>query len=90
MEKAKSALRQGIKESQLQCWKDLIGEVEKDPWGLTFNIVTKRLVTRRKSPGLDNADRVKYIVRSFFPHVELFQRQDRSAYVVRREELFTL
>ena len=31
------------------------------------------LVTRRKTPGLDNADRVKYIVRSLFPHVEPFQ-----------------
>ena len=29
--KANTALRQGIKKSQLQCWKDLIGEVEKDP-----------------------------------------------------------
>ena len=60
--KAKSALRQGIKKIRLQCWKDLIGEVEKDPRGLAFKIVTKRLVTRRKTPGLDNADRVKYIV----------------------------
>ena len=32
--KAKSALRQGIKNSRLQCWKDLISEVDKDPWGL--------------------------------------------------------
>ena len=74
--RAKSALRQGIKKSRLKCWKDLIGEVEKDPWGLAFKIVTKRLVTRRKTPGLDNTDRVKYIMRSLFPHVEPFQRQD--------------
>ena len=87
---AKAALRRGIKKSRLQCWKDLIGEVEKDPWGLTFKIVTKKLVTRRKTPGLENPDRVKYIVRSLFPHVEPFQRQDRSCCVVRREELFTL
>ena len=51
-----SALRQGIKKSRLQCWKDLIGEVEKDSWGFSFKIVTKRLVTRRKTPGLDNPD----------------------------------
>ena len=68
----------------------MIGEVEKDPWGLAFKIVTKRLVTRRKTPALDNADRVKYIVRSFFPHVEPFQRHDRSSCVVRGEELFAL
>ena len=68
----------------------MIGEVETDPWALDIKIVTKRLVTRRKTQGLDNADRVKYIVRSLFPHVEPFQRKDRSSCVVRREELFTL
>ena len=52
-------------------------------------MVTKKLVARRKTPGLDNLDRVKYILRSLFPHVEPFQRQDRSSCVVRREELFT-
>ena len=68
----------------------MIGEVEKDPWGLAFKIVTKRLVTRRKTPDLNNPDRVKYIVRSLFPHVEPFQGQDRSSCVFRLEELFTL
>ena len=68
----------------------MIGEVEKDRWGLAFKIVTKRLVTGRKTLGLDNPDRVKYIARSLFPHVEPFQRQNRSSCVVRREELFTL
>ena len=68
----------------------MIGEVGKDPWGLAFKIVTKKLVTRRKTPGLDNPDRVKYIVRSLFPHVGPFQRQDRSSCVVQREELLTL
>ena len=68
----------------------MTGEIGKDPWGLAFKIVTKKLVTRRKTPGLDNADRVKYIVRSLFTHVEPFQRQDLSSCVVQREELFTL
>ena len=49
---AKSDLRQGIKKSRLQCWKDLIGEVEKDPWGFAFKIVEdgkkQRLVQLRK------------------------------------------
>ena len=88
--KSKSALRQGIKKSRLQCWKDLIRKVEKDPWGIAFKIITKRLVTRRKTPGLDNLDRARYIVRSLFPHVEPLQREDRSSCMVRREELFTL
>ena len=87
---AKLALRRGKKKSRLQCWKDLIGEVKKHPWGLALKIVTKRLVARRKTPGLDNPDRVKCIVWSLFPHVEPFQRQDRSSCVVRHEQLFTL
>ena len=66
------------------------GEVEEDLWGLAFKIVTKRLVARRKTPGLDNPGRVKYIVQSLFPHVEPFQRQDQSSCVVRREDIFTL
>ena len=61
----------------------MIGEVEKDPWGLAFIIVTKKLVTRRRTPGLDNLDRVKYIVRSFLPHMGPFQRQDQSSCVVK-------
>ena len=67
----------------------MIGRVEKDPRGITFKIVAKRLVIRRKTSGLDNLDRVKYIVRSLFPHVELFQRQGRSSCMVRCEDLFT-
>ena len=55
-----------------------------------FKIVTKKLVIRRKTQGLDNHDQVQYIVRNLFPHVEPFQSQDRSSCVVRREELFTL
>ena len=86
----KAALSRGIKKSRLQCWKDLIGEVEKDPWALTFKIFTKRLATRRKTPGLDNPNRVNYIVRSLFPHVESFQRQGRRSCMVRRKELSTL
>ena len=41
----------------------MIGEVKKDPWGLAFKIVTKKLVTRSNTPGLDNLDQVQYIVR---------------------------
>ena len=88
--KAKAALRWDIKKWRLQCWKDLSGEVEKDPCGVAFKTVTKRLVTRRKTPGLDNPDQVKYIVRSLFSHVEPFQTQNRSSCVVCREKLFTL
>ena len=90
MEMGKSSFKSRHKEKRHQCWKDLIGEVEKDPWGLTFKIVTKRLVTRRKTPALYNPDRVKYIMRSLFLHVRPFQSQDQISCVFQREELFNL
>ena len=65
-------------------------KVKKDPWGLAFKIVTKKLVTRRKIPGLENADRVKPIVWCLFPRVESFQRESRGSCTVRCKELFTL
>ena len=65
---------QAKKKSKLQCWKYLIGEVDKDPWSLAFKIVTKRLVTIGKSPGLNNPNLVRHIVRNLFPRVKSFQR----------------
>ena len=63
----------------------------KSPMGfLAFKIVTKRLVIKRNTPGLDNPDRVKYILQSLFPHIEPFQRQDRNSCMVRCEKLLTL
>ena len=55
----KSALRRVIKKIRLDCCKDLISEVDKDPWDLPFKMVTKRVVTRRRTPVLDNPDRVR-------------------------------
>ena len=58
--------------------------------GLTFKIVTKELVIRWKTPGLNNPNRLKYIVWSLFPHMESFQRQNRRSCMVRCEDLFTV
>ena len=44
-----------------------IGEVDEGPWGLTFKIVTRILVSRRKTLGLANSDQVRYIYQSLFP-----------------------
>ena len=82
-------LRQGIKKNWLRSWKDLIGEAEKDSWGLDFKIVTKRLATRRKTPSLDSHDLTRHIVQSPFPLVESFLREDWSSCTVQYGELFT-
>ena len=63
---ARRKTTRSIRRSQLKCWRDLIEEVEKDPWGLAFKIVTKKLVTRRRTPDLHDPDQVRKIVRPCF------------------------
>ena len=79
--------KKAIRRSQLQFWRNLIWEVEKDPWGLDFKIVTKILVTRRRTPGLD--DQIHKIARNLFSRVESFPWEDWGSCSVRNEELFT-
>ncbi|CAH2094186.1 unnamed protein product [Euphydryas editha] len=40
---ARRRLNAAIRESKRKCWKELIDEVEKDPWGRPYKIVTTRL-----------------------------------------------
>lgn len=87
---ARKILKRAIRRSQLRCWKDLIGDVENDPWGLAFKIVTKKLVTRHRPPGSDNPDWVLRIIRGLFPRAEKWTREDYTSCLVQREELFTL
>ena len=66
MKKGESSFEARHKEKPTQCWKDLIGEVKKDPWGLAVIIVTKKLVTRRKTPGLDNLEKTSMLCETCF------------------------
>ena len=43
MERGKSSFEARHKKSRLQSWKDLIGEVEKDPWGLAFKMAPDKI-----------------------------------------------
>ncbi|XP_051163763.1 uncharacterized protein LOC127283122 [Leptopilina boulardi] len=87
---AKKNLSKEIRASRRRSWKDLIEDVEKDPWGLAFKIVTKKLVTRQKTPGLDNSDWVRKVIKALFPPAEPWLRKDWSSCIVIEEELFTL
>lgn len=40
---ARKTLRNAIKNSKRQCWRKLCEEVDRDPWGLGYKIVTKKL-----------------------------------------------
>lgn len=60
-------LRMVIKESQEESWKSLCQMVDNDPWGLPYRIVTKKLIGRRKIPGLSLPGRLQEIIHSLFP-----------------------
>ncbi|XP_051174822.1 uncharacterized protein LOC127290358 [Leptopilina boulardi] len=87
---ARLIFKKAVRSSQRRCWQDLIGESERDPCGLAFKIVTKKLVPRQKISSLDDPIWVLEIIRTLFPHAEPIQREDFTECVVSKEELFTL
>lgn len=70
-EQRKQAFKRARKELKLAikkaCWNDLCRQVETDPWGLPYKIVTKKLVGRRPIPGLTIPGRVETIIDTLFP-----------------------
>ncbi|KAK9747474.1 hypothetical protein QE152_g5293 [Popillia japonica] len=44
---AKRELRRAINRSKALCWKQMTEEVNADPWGLRYKLVTKRLGAMR-------------------------------------------
>ncbi|XP_043481309.1 uncharacterized protein LOC122510602 [Leptopilina heterotoma] len=87
---ARRIFKRAIRSSQQRCWKDLIGKSKKDLWGLAFKIVTKKLVSKQKTPGLDDPHWVRKIIKALFCQVEPAPREDHTLCVVQEEELFTL
>ncbi|KAL4097352.1 hypothetical protein QTP88_022145 [Uroleucon formosanum] len=67
LKNAKNALRKAIKNSKESCWSKLCDQVEKDPWGLPYKLVTKRIIGRRPIPGLSLPGRIDEIVDGLFP-----------------------
>ncbi|XP_070529991.1 uncharacterized protein [Cardiocondyla obscurior] len=65
---ARMALRVAIRESKARSWEELISDLDEDPWGLAYKVVTKKLrppapsVTETLSPVF-----VKEVVDTLFP-----------------------
>lgn len=64
---ARKTLRIAIKNSKNKCWQELCREVDNDPWGLPYQLVTKKLRIRQKVPGLTDPCWVQQIVEALFP-----------------------
>ena len=62
---ARKDLRNAIKRSKISKWQALIEDIERDPWGLGYKIVCKK-IRGMSSPALD-ASTMEEIVNSLFP-----------------------
>lgn len=66
---ARTKLKREILRSNKTCWERLCQQVETDPWGLPYKIVSKKLVGRRPKPGITLLGRLDSIV-GLFPDQE--------------------
>ena len=64
--RAKKQLRDAIKLSKRQKWRDLVEEVNADPWGNAYKIVKRNLGTQT-SVGPMNQEQMNTIVDNLFP-----------------------
>lgn len=64
--RARKELKVAIKVSKRNSWNDLCKQVETDPWGIPYKLVTKKLVGRRPIPGLSAPGRGEAIVEALF------------------------
>lgn len=60
-------LVQAIKIAKEKCWMDLCREVDNDPWGRPYKIVTKKLMKRQAIIGIEISGRLENIVSRLFP-----------------------
>ncbi|GJQ88349.1 hypothetical protein Trydic_g5533, partial [Trypoxylus dichotomus] len=63
---AKKSLRRAINESKARHWKDMVSDVDSEPWGLGYKLVTRRLGAM-KPPAILELTRMQRIVRALFP-----------------------
>ena len=63
---AKRRLRSAINKSKARGWQNLVNEVNDDPWGLGYKLVTRKIGALRK-PCILSTDQMDRIVRALFP-----------------------
>jgi len=77
----KKELRNAIKKSKVRAWDELIQTIDRDPWGLPYRIVIKKL--RRSSPSLteilDN-EILMEIINKLFPNNPDNEENDEAIY----------
>jgi len=64
---AQKELKREIQRSKNKSWDLLCKQVDTDPWGLPYKIVTKKLIGRKPIPGISIPWRIEAIVNELFP-----------------------
>lgn len=62
-------LKRAINKSKKNCWNNLCKQVDTDPWGLPYKLVTKKLIGRKPIPGINIPGRLESIVDTLFPNI---------------------
>lgn len=63
---ARKELRRMIRSSKVRCWNELTDDVNRNPWGLGYKVVMRKLGTYKTSGAMD-ASIIDNIVRELFP-----------------------
>lgn len=87
---ARQRLKKAIKLSKNKKWRDLLEEVENDPWGFPYKLVCKRLGANKKNPALNDEHWVKEIIKDLFPSGNVAEVVRPVRADVRCEERFTV
>ncbi|GBO99935.1 hypothetical protein EVAR_74298_1 [Eumeta japonica] len=64
--KTRRELNKAIKDSKRRCWKELVEEVEKDPWGRPYKVVMSHLKSQ-SMPSLTSPKLLQKIMTALFP-----------------------
>ena len=60
-------LQNAINQSERQCWKALCTDVDRDPWGIPYRPVIRKLQASREAVATTDAPTVLKIIEALFP-----------------------
>lgn len=63
---AKKELRRAINRSKVRCWRNLAEDIDRDPWGQGYKIVTRKLGAQKTTNSMDVLT-MERIVKALFP-----------------------
>ena len=63
---ARRELRRAINRSKVRCWKQLCQDIDNDPWGMGYRIVTQKLGAR-SPPAVMEPQAMSAVVNTLFP-----------------------